>query len=396
MTEWRSVNLGELTELVTKGTTPPTVGEGFTEQGINYIKSDAVGYEGRINKSLFACISPEMHDKLKRSQLKEDDILFSMAGAFLGKSGLVTADMLPANTNQALAIIRLKKEIAAPRFIHYFLRQTSTVEFVNNMSGQSAQPNINFQEIKSIELALPGLAEQKAIAAILSSLDDKIDLLHRQNKTLETMAATLFRQWFMEEAQEDWNEYSLGDFATHLKGNVVPAKTPDKIFHHYSLPAFDRGMRPTVEAGSEILSNKYAVKPWSILVSKLNPRFPRIWPIGDLEENNPICSTEFQVFKPKSENLYGYIYFFLHSSDAKDELTMAASGTSGSHQRVRPEDILNIKTNLPSMDLAVQYSALVMPNIRKMWVNNEQIQLLEKLRDTLLPKLMSGEVRVEV
>ncbi|MBK7507042.1 MAG: restriction endonuclease subunit S [Comamonadaceae bacterium] len=144
MSEWRSVNLGEITELVTKGTTPPTVGEGFSAQGINYIKSDAVGYEGRINKSLFVRISPEMHDKLKRSQLKEDDILFSMAGAFLGKSGLVTAEMLPANTNQALAIIRLKKEIAAPRFIHYFLRQTSTVEFVNNMSGQSAQPEYQF------------------------------------------------------------------------------------------------------------------------------------------------------------------------------------------------------------------------------------------------------------
>jgi type I restriction enzyme, S subunit len=138
MSEWRSVHLGEVTELVTKGTTPPTIGKGFTNQGINYIKSDSVVYEGRINKKLFLFISPEMHIKLKRSHLKENDILFSMAGAFLGKSGLVTVDMLPANTNQALAIIRLKKEIAVPRFVQYFLRQRSTVEFVNNMSGQSA------------------------------------------------------------------------------------------------------------------------------------------------------------------------------------------------------------------------------------------------------------------
>jgi len=296
---------------------------------------------------------------------------------------------------QNLIALRLKSGVDS-RYIYYFLSSSLGKDLMLNLDIGGVQPSIKVPHLLDLKVPLADYEDQRAIAAVLSSLDDKIDLLHRQNKTLEAMATSLFRQRFVEEAQVDWNEFSLSDFATHSKGNVVPEKTPDKIFHHYSLPAFDAGMRPTVEAGSEILSNKYAVKPWTILVSKLNPRFPRIWPIGDLTESDAICSTEFQVFTPKSENLFGYIYFFLRSGDARDELTMAASGTSGSHQRVRPEDILNIKTNLPSMDLAEQYSALVMPNIRKMWANNEQIQSLEKLRDTLLPKLMSGEVRVEV
>jgi type I restriction enzyme S subunit len=193
-TEWQSLKLGDITRLVTKGTTPSTLGEGFVSSGVNFIKSEAVSYKGRLDKSTFVFISHEMHEKLKRSQLEKDDILFSMAGIFLGKTGLVTEDVLPANTNQAVAIIRLDQEKALPKFIHYFLRQKSITDFVNNMSGQSAQPNINFQEIKSIELNLPPLPEQLAIAALLSSLDDKIDLLHRQNKTLEAMAETLFRQ----------------------------------------------------------------------------------------------------------------------------------------------------------------------------------------------------------
>ncbi len=393
---WQKCKLGELTEIVTKGTTPSTLGEGFTEYGVNFIKSEAVGYDGRIDRSTFVFISPEMHEKLKRSQLKENDILFSMAGVFLGKNAMVLDDMLPANTNQALAIIRINQKKALPKFIHYFFRNPCTIEFVNNISGQSAQPNINFQEIKSIEINLPEIPEQKAIAAVLSSLDDKIDLLHRQNKTLESMAETLFRHWFIEEAQDDWGEYSVSDFADHFKENVVPAKSKSEYYHHYSLPAFDDGKRPNLELGSEILSNKYKVVEHSILVSKLNPKVPRIWPVSSLPSKNSICSTEFQVLKPKNIKLYGYLLFLLRSNDAVDALSMAASGTSGSHQRVRPEDIFNIKTILPSLASAEQYSDMVIPGIAKTSSNLSQIETLEKIRDTLLPKLMSGEVRVEV
>ncbi len=260
----------------------------------------------------------------------------------------------------------------------------------------STFPNVSRDQLNGLEILVPPPDEQKAIASVLSSLDDKIDLLHRQNKTLEAMAETLFRQWFVEEAQDDWEEGTLADYADHLKVGVNPANKPIQLYTHYSLPLFDNGMRPIVEAGSEILSNKYSVQPWTILVSKLNPRFPRIWPIGGRPGENAICSSEFQVFKPKDEKLYGYLYFLLKSNEAKEELSTSASGTSGSHQRVRPADILNLKINLPSTKLAEQYSEFTMPNIKKLMANLEQIHTLETLRDTLLPKLMSGEIRVAV
>ena len=121
MSEWQNVTIGDVTELVTKGTTPSTHGEGFTTHGVNFIKSEAVSYDGKINKSTFVYISHEMHEKLRRSQLKENDILFSMAGIFLGKTGLVTKEMLPANTNQAVAIIRVTPILRHPISFIIFL-----------------------------------------------------------------------------------------------------------------------------------------------------------------------------------------------------------------------------------------------------------------------------------
>lgn len=361
-------------------------------EGIPFISSTDLS-NGKISANSLRYISTEHHSRLLKGHIKQGDVLIVVRGNGVGQVALVSKEYEDANLNAQMAYLGRSNRIDGA-FLYYLLSKYYSDGVTETVVSGSAQPQITVSSLKQLSLIIPPVNEQNAIAAILSSLDDKIDLLHRQNKTLEAMAESLFRQWFVEESQEDWEEYSLSDFASHLKGNVVPAKNPDKIFHHYSLPAFDAGMRPTVEAGSEILSNKFEVKPWSILVSKLNPRFPRIWPISDLPECASICSTEFQVFKPKNENLYGYLYFLLRSDDAKDELVMAASGTSGSHQRVRPEDILSIKTSLPSLNLAEQFSALVTPGIKKVWANNAQIYSLEKLRDTLLPKLMSGEVRV--
>jgi type I restriction enzyme S subunit len=209
------------------------------------------------------------------------------------------------------------------------------------------------------------------------------------------MAETLFRQWFVVEAGEDWEEYKVSDIANHIKENVKPASNPLLTHRHYSLPAFDNGKNPVIEIGKEILSNKYVVRPQTILVSKLNPRVPRIWAIPDKVAENSICSTEFQVFQPKKELYYGFLCFLFKSDEAVGELEMAASGTSGSHQRVKPQDILNIIFLVPSLDKIEEYSQEVKPLIEKQQRNNDYIRTLESLRDTLLPKLMSGEVRVQ-
>lgn len=277
-------------------------------------------------------------------------------------------------------------------FVYYTL--THFQKQLKHIGEGSVQDNINLGTFEDIEFPFPSLPEQKAIASVLSSLDNKIDLLHRQNKTLEAMAETLFRQWFIEEAKEDWEELSVSDIAIHVKDNVNPSRDPLETFYHFSLPAFDSGQKPTSELGSEILSNKYRVSKNSILVSKLNPRVPRIWLVSNVEDNY-VCSTEFQNLKPKVTAHLMFLYSLFNSRDVIDELTMSASGTSGSHQRVKPEDMLNITFRTPCLDYLEQYSSLIAPSMQKVASNKQQIQTLENLRDTLLPKLMSGEVRVQ-
>jgi type I restriction enzyme, S subunit len=275
----------------------------------------------------------------------------------------------------------------------YFFQNLNLSPYITG----AVQPKLSKKSLQSIPIILPkDDEEQKAIADVLSSLDDKIDLLHRQNATLEAMAQTLFRQWFVEEAGDGWEEYQVRDFVTHHKLSIKPEKHLAKLFHHFSIPAFDDAKTPVQELGKEIKSNKYEVVPFSVLVSKLNPRFPRIWDVYFIPEKNSICSTEFQIFKPNSKDYFGFIYYLFTSTRVKSHLVMAASGTSGSHQRVRPNVMLDITFTLPNIERIIKFSKLVEPNLKKKISNQKQIRTLEKLRDTLLPKLMSGKVRVRI
>ena len=394
MSEWKEYRLGELTEIVTKGTTPTTIGGGFIDNGVNFIKSEAVGHDGRIDKSTFVFISKETHQKLKRSQLQVDDILFSMAGIFLGKNGMVTEDMLPANTNQALAIIRLKKGLALPKFISYYLRQKSIVELVNNMSGQSAQPNINFEEIKSIGVLLPSFSEQTAIAEVLSGLDDKMDLLHRQNKTLEQLAETLFRQWFVEEAEESWESVRLGAL-----GTIICGKTPSKKISEYfngeipfiKIPdmhgktfVFETEDSLT-EKGLNSQSNK-TLPPRSICVSCIAT-------VGLVIMNAMTAQTNQQInsIVPLSDTTRYFLY--LKMLTMKDELLAMASGGTAT-DNLNTGDFSKIDIVVPPESLLKEFDMTVSPLFEKIFTNQTQIRTLTQLRDTLLPKLMSGEVRV--
>lgn len=402
MSEWKEYRLGELTDIVTKGTTPTTIGGGFIDNGVNFLKSEAVGHDGRIDKSTFVFISKETHQKLKRSQLQVDDILFSMAGIFLGKTGMVTEDMLPANTNQALAIIRLKKGLALPKFISYYLRQKSIVELVNNMSGQSAQPNINFEEIKSIGVLLPSFSEQTAIAEVLSSLDDKIDLLHRQNKTLEQLAETLFRQWFVEEAEESWEEKKLGEMVTitsskrifysEYVSSGVPFYRSKEIIELRNTGSTNSELFVSKERFDEINNKFGSPKQGDILMTsvgtlgvayrvKSDDRF--YFKDGNL--------TWFKDFKEIPSSI---VYLWLISRIGQEELSNIKIGST--QEALTIEGLKSISVKIPPKDKIDFYKSEFDLIIEKMDFNKTQIRTLTQLRDTLLPKLMSGEVRVKM
>lgn len=168
------VTLKDITTKITKGTTPTSIGCKFEKSGINFIKSESLVDGKTIDKSKFAFISERTHERLKRSQIEENDILFSMAGMFLGKTGIATAEVVPANTNQAVAIIRVDDTKANYEYVYYYLNQKSVIHTINTTSAQSAQPNINLKQIGKIKINLPDRKKQDQIVSLLSAIDLKI------------------------------------------------------------------------------------------------------------------------------------------------------------------------------------------------------------------------------
>src|SRR5579872_7045611 len=119
---WRSAKVEEITTVVTKGTTPTTYGMPFTESGVNFIKAEALNGDTSLDRSGFDFIAPNTHEKLKRSILEEGDVLITIAGAQVGRCGIVRQDHLPANTNQAVGIVRVNRGVADPHFVYYHFK----------------------------------------------------------------------------------------------------------------------------------------------------------------------------------------------------------------------------------------------------------------------------------
>ena len=369
--------------------------ENFVDFGVPVIRGSNLNTHKFVTGN-YVFLTEEKADELSSSNCKENDLVFTHRGT-IGQVALIPKDEYPRYViSQSGMKFSPDKTKIDPDFLFYFFVSKYGQYQILKYESQVGVPSISnpLTSLKEIEIPLPPLPEQKAIASVLSDLDDKIDLLHRQNETLEALAQTLFRQWFIEEAKDNWEKKELIYIADHIRENIKPYEKPTEFFYHYSIPSYDDGRNPVIEKGSKILSNKYLVKPGAILISKLNPRFPRVWPIPDKIEENSICSTELQVVLPKRKEYYPFIYCFLRSKDLTDNLVSFASGTSGSHQRVKPDDIFNSTFLYKSENQMFRFYEVASELIKKTFINRDQIQTLENLRDLLLPKLISGEVRV--
>ena len=177
--EWEEKSLGDFCECITKGTTPRQ----YTQKGINFIKVESVSLQGKLIESKFAKIPEHEHTNLRRSQLQKGDILFSIAGT-LGRVATISENHLPANTNQALAIARLKGEELDLHYCLHFLSCQRVQSHLKSLQTIGAQPNLSLQQVSEISIPVPPLPEQKKIAEILSGIDAVI------NKMLEAIAKT--------------------------------------------------------------------------------------------------------------------------------------------------------------------------------------------------------------
>jgi|CXWL01.1.fsa_nt_gi type I restriction enzyme S subunit len=278
-------------------------------------------------------------------------------------------------------------------FIYYTL--THFQRELKHIGEGSVQDNINLGTFQDILFPIPPLPEQKAIASVLSSLDDKIDLLHRQNKTLETMAEALFRQWFVEEAQEDWEERSLSFF-----GEIICGKTPSK-----KSPEFFCGDIPFIKI-PDMHGNVFLFKTEDSLTeegknSQVNKNLPEkticvscIATVGLVSITTRVSQTNQQINSIIPRHDFYRYFLYLTMKSSSDLLHALASGGTAT-LNLNTGNFSKITVLFAGDDTIKQFSDLVEPMFCKIYTNQSQIQTLEKLRDSLLPKLMSGGVRVK-
>ena len=280
------------------------------------------------------------------------------------------------------------KDSSLQRLVGYLLNSYDLNEFITG----AAQPKLSKAALCSIPFFLPASpCEQKAIAAVLSSLDDKIDLLHRQNATLEGMAEALFRQWFVVEAKDEWEEGRLGDFAVNVKDTVNPSKLSAGTIY-LGLEHIEKKSLSQVKYGdsTSVLSNKFTFQENDILFGKLRPYFHKVC----MATTQGICSTDILVIRPRKSEYFCFCLFAFFQNDVVDYASLASGGTR--MPRTDWKTLKDYPIAKPDVDTLQEFNKLVEPALLRIKFNITQIRTLEKLRDTLLPKLMSGEVRVEV
>lgn len=192
--EWDVMVLHQLCELITKGATPTSYGFSFKNYGINFLKAESINSDGNFIRENFAYIDEQTNQKLTRSILKENDILFSIAGA-LGRVAVVSKDILPANSNQALGIIRLSKKYQQNiKYLMYYFSGPFIQSYIKMITIKSAQPNINLEHLRRFKIILPLQEEQEKIVSILSTLDQKLTLQRRRTAHYEKLKQGLMNE----------------------------------------------------------------------------------------------------------------------------------------------------------------------------------------------------------
>ena len=383
MSEWVEVKLGQVIEIIGGGT-PKTTNSAYWNGSIPWLSVVDFNTGSKYVSVTEKSITELGLNKSSTNILNVGDIIISARGT-VGALAVLKREMA---FNQSCYGIRSKKEVSSSDYIYYLLKDT--INDLKQISHGGVFDTITRSTFDEINILLPPLPEQQAIASVLSALDDKIDLLQRQNQTLEQMAATLFRQWFIEEAKEDWEDGCLGDIATNIRINADTQSIQDNEIY-IGLEHIERRNIALSNHGygSDVASNKSRFMKTDVLFGKLRPYFHKVC----MAPFNGVCSTDILVLRAKQPAFKSFILFAFF----QDDVVAFANLTSGGTRMPRADwkTLSEYPIAIPPMEKVLEFEALANPSISKIFDNLKQIQTLQTLRDTLLPKLISGEVRLK-
>jgi len=404
MSEWKEFILEDVIEkfIDYRGKTPKKTSFGIPLMTAKIIKG------GRLLEPTEYIAKEDYLDWMTRGFPEINDILLTTE-APLGEVALVKDKNVALG--QRIITLQTKKGLCDSIFLKYYLQSFEGQASLQSRASGSTVEGIKSAELKKIEISLPPLNEQKAIASILSSLDDKIDLLNRQNATLEKMAETLFRQWFVErrpepvegEAKEEWKEIKLGRIVDIINGvsynsdDLNPSKTA-----MVTLKNFDRNGGFRMDGFKEYIGKykeQHILKEGDLVVAQTditqeagvigNP----VMVIGNPKYDTLVFSMDLVKVISKDENYSNeFLYLLMKSRAFKEHCLGYSNGSTVLH--LSKKAIPEYEMKLPSKNFIKDFSIKIKPLVQKQYRNQTQIRTLAALRDTLLPKLMSGEIRV--
>lgn len=399
MSEWKEVISGDVLDLISGYAFKSKDFKEFSrEDHLPVIKIKNVA-NGDVNFD--NVVYHEVTEKLEKYILERGDVLIAMTGNHPHAMTQVVGDVSRyklydrALLNQRVGKLIVKDDNRLDFFYYYFKDEDNRNYLANQSSGSANQANISKGVILGLPMLIPEPKEQRAIASVLSCLDDKIDLLHRQNQTLEQIAETLFREWFIEEADEGWDATTLYD-AIELVGGGTPKTSIEKYWN---------GDIKWL-SGGDIASNHKSIITESektITVDGLNNSSAKLLPkfstvisargtVGKycILSEPMACSQSNYGIKPKYQDCYFFTYLLINHS--VEELNSAAYGSV--FDTITTNTFKGLEIALPSEKEIKAFEAKVENYFFKILNNQTHIRTLTALRDALLPKLMSGEVRV--
>ena len=386
MSEWKEYKLGELGIVITGKTPSSRNPEDWGEEMLFVTPSDYRNYR-KYAKDSERKLSSAGIERFKTKVLPPKSVLVTCIGSDMGK--VVMNDAYCMTNQQINAIIPHAK--VDNDFLYYTL--VSIYDTLRIYGGDgTAVPIVNKNDFENIKVEIPtDIDEQKRIASILSSLDDKIDLLSRENATLEAMAETLFRQWFIEEAKEDWEEGTISDL---IDFNPTRRLTKDMIAPFLEMSNLSTSTYAPTYWYDRAFSSGTKFQNGDTLLARITPCLEngKTAYVDFLNEGQVGWgSTEFIVMCSKLGLHTFFSYAVAKYQDFRDYAESCMAGSSG-RQRVDVENLKNYPISIPDEAIINRFNTNIESFVSKMQINNKQIRALKAQRDILLPKLMSNEI----
>lgn len=393
---WEDCNRVPLTELLSfivdnRGKTVPTAPSGHKLIATNCV----------TNNTLFPVydkiryLSEETYQTWFRAHPIPGDILFVNKGT-PGRVCLVP-DPVDFCIAQDMIALRADESKIYPKYLFTVLRSREIQQQIYNTNVGDVIPHFKKQFLDQLLIPIPERSIQESIGDLYYVLSLKAERNKKINDNLEQQAQAIYHERFETVSPNDlpseWRIVTLGEVATISNKSFNPLKEPEILLEHYSIPAFDEARFPVFELSTSIKSNKFIIDASCFMISKLNPTTKRVWKPYCLT-GNAVCSTEFIVYKAKDKTITDFLYSVIDSNSFSDFMCSHVTGSTGSRQRTTPSDTLSYELILPSEDELAEFQSLVSPMYAQIRINAIENDRLKRLRDSLLPKLMSGEIDV--